>query len=64
MEPAGRKIPEQSPGGWHCATHAAGWMNGTHPEHPGHSAEVNNFDHVSLYKNKNENIHKMNLEIR
>ena len=62
MEPAGRKIPEQSPGGWHCATHAAGWMNGTHPEHPGHSAEVNNFDHV--IKTRMKAFIKMKLEIR
>ena len=40
LSPAGTRLPETPPGGWHCSAHSAGWLNGTHPEQPGSSQEV------------------------
>ena len=32
---AGTRIPEQSPGTFHCGTEYSGWMRGVHPATPG-----------------------------
>ena len=29
--PAGTRIPESSPGEWHCGTSVTGWLSGVHP---------------------------------
>ena len=29
--PAGTRIPESSPGPWHCGTYGTGWLSGRHP---------------------------------
>ena len=33
--PAGTRIPESSPGEYHCGTSATGWLSGVHPITPG-----------------------------
>ena len=38
--PAGTRIPESSPGSWHCGTHQTGWLSGVHPTTPGASSNV------------------------
>ena len=38
--PAGTRIPESSPGQYHCGTHATGWLSGVHPTSPGASRNV------------------------
>jgi len=32
IEPAGKQIPEETPGAYHCGTSATGWLNGSHPQ--------------------------------
>ena len=38
--PAGTRIPESSPGEYHCGTYATGWLSGVHPTTPGASSNV------------------------
>ena len=39
--PAGTpRIPESSPGIYHCSTYATGWLSGIHPTTPGASSNV------------------------
>ena len=39
--PAGTpRIPESSPGLWHCGTGTTGWLSGVHPTTPGASSDV------------------------
>ena len=40
MVPAGTRIPETSPGIWHCGTQAPGWLKGSHPAAVGQTSEV------------------------
>ena len=35
--PAGTRIPESSPGKYHCGTRHTGWLSGVHPTTPGAS---------------------------
>ena len=35
--PAGTRVPESSPGTWHCGTGETGWLSGVHPTTPGAS---------------------------
>ena len=38
--PAGTRIPESSPGKYHCGTYVTGWLSGVHPTSPGASSNV------------------------
>ena len=38
--PAGTRIPESSPGLYHCGTIFTGWLSGVHPTSPGASINV------------------------
>ena len=38
--PAGTRIPESSPGNYHCGTGATGWLSGVHPTTPGASVNA------------------------
>ena len=38
--PAGTRIPESSPGQYHCGTSLTGWLSGVHPTTPGASVNV------------------------
>ena len=38
--PAGTRIPESSPGKYHCGTLATGWLSGVHPTTPGASTNA------------------------
>ena len=38
--PAGTRIPESSPGMYHCGTVATGWLSGVHPTTPGDSKSI------------------------
>ena len=38
--PAGTRIPESSPGRYHCGTSATGWLSGTHPTSTAESVDV------------------------
>ena len=37
--PAGTRIPESSPGEWHCGTWSTGWLSGVQPTSPGASRD-------------------------
>ena len=54
MEPAGTKLPEQSPPNYHCGTYATGWLDGSHPSQPGESVSrqvcLNRFTNPCLEK--------------
>ena len=38
--PAGTRIPESSPGSYHCGTYITGWLSGVHPTTPGASIDA------------------------
>ena len=41
--PAGTRIPESSPGQYHCGTAVTGWLSGVHPSSPGASNNTAKF---------------------
>ena len=38
--PAGTRIPESSPGSYHCGTNAPGWLSGSHPTSTAETVDV------------------------
>ena len=36
LSPAGNRLPDTPPGGWHCSAHSAGWLK----EQPGSSQDI------------------------